>query len=143
MNLEELFKMQKELDEHIQNSFPKLRNEDILDRKILALQVELGELAQNSRRHTLWSSNQKTNITTCNRCDESGMLWSKDPNTDLLEPLFECDCNNPLLEEYVDCLHFILSIGLDINANINKTSKLMSFTSNTTSQFNAVFKAIA
>lgn len=96
MNLEKLFKMQKELDERILDRFPELRNEDLLDKKILALQVELGELAQNWRGFKFWSEDQE-------------------PRTELWDDRLRF--HNPLLEEYVDCLHFMLSIGNDFEVN--------------------------
>src|SRR5690625_3647132 len=102
MNLDQLFKMQKELDERILDRFPELRNEDLLDKKILALQVELGELAQNWRGFKFWSKDQN-------------------PRTKVLkQPTMndeDKEYYNPLLEEYVDCLHFYLSIGNDLIIN--------------------------
>ena len=102
MNLEKLFKMQKELDERILDRFPELRNEDLLDKKILALQVEIGELAQNWRGFKFWSEDREPR-NYCMACD--------------IPQVEAHDCHNPLLEEYVDCLHFILSIGLEIEAD--------------------------
>ncbi len=82
MNLEKLFQMQKELDDRILAEHPIQEGEDRLAKKILALLVELGELANEWREFKYWSNDQK-------------------PRTGMLE-------------EYVDALHFILSIGLDI-----------------------------
>ncbi|GAA0415215.1 hypothetical protein GCM10008934_02680 [Virgibacillus salarius] len=44
MNLDKLFPIQKELDTRIERE-KGLEGQDLLDKKILALQVELGELA--------------------------------------------------------------------------------------------------
>ena len=57
--------------------------------------MELGELANEWRGFKFWSNDQKPRTVKYieNRKHRQ----------------------NPLLEEYVDCLHFILSIGLDIN----------------------------
>ncbi|MFD3155452.1 dUTP diphosphatase [Haloimpatiens sp. FM7330] len=89
MNLNELFRLQNTLDERITKEHNL--SEPLLSKKILALQVELGELA---------------NETKCFK------FWSKKP-----------PCNkNIILEEYVDCLHFILSIGIEknfIDINLN------------------------
>lgn len=82
MNLEKLFQMQKELDARILAEHPVQEGENRLAKKILALLVELGELANEWRGFKYWSNDQK-------------------PRT-------------RMLEEYVDALHFILSIGLDI-----------------------------
>jgi len=64
------------LAEHNLSGIPLLR------KKILSLQVELGELANETRCFKFWSTKAAS---------------SKDI----------------ILEEYVDCLHFILSIGLE------------------------------
>lgn len=96
MNLQPLFEAQKKLDEHIEKA-KGLEGQNLLDKKILALQVELGELANDWRGFKYWSENQEPNMHELG-LDEEGALTDK----------------NPLLEEYVDCLHFILSIGNEI-----------------------------
>lgn len=96
MNLKELFDMQKKLDEHIIKE-KGLEGQDLLPKKILALQVELGELANEWRGFKFWSNNQEPR--------------TKVPLTAWGEPY-----RNPLLEEYVDCLHFFLSIGNDLDS---------------------------
>src|SRR5690606_21727353 len=94
MNLYKLFKIQAKLDEKIVKE-KGLEGQDLLDKKILALQVELGELANCWRGFKYWSNDQEP-IT---KIDIGNSQYS---------------IVNPLLEEYVDCLHFILSIGNDI-----------------------------
>lgn len=83
MNLEKLFSMQKILDEHIRNQH-SLQGQSLITKKMLALQVELGELANETRCFKFWSN-------------------KKPSEKDII------------LEEYVDCLHFILTIGIEIN----------------------------
>ncbi|UAT32640.1 dUTP diphosphatase [Bacillus badius] len=97
MNLKELFQMQRQLDQHIEEKHPRENGEDRLAKKILALQVELGELANEQRSWKFWSRDQKPRVKVLVEPDE------RNPNA----------FKNPLLEEYVDCLHFILSIGLE------------------------------
>ncbi len=131
MNLSKLFEMQKVLDERIEKEHPRQDGEDRLVKKILALQVELGELANEWRGFKFWSKNQTPNdeiYTTC-RDEEAkyflcGVCHDSFTPSEAKEKDYECrkDHNvligmkkkNPLLEEYVDCLHFILSIGLEI-----------------------------
>lgn len=117
MNLSKLFEMQKKLDEKILERFPHLQNEDLLPKKILALQVELGELCNCWRGFKYWSNDQKPKTEELGECPlckgtgDLGTVWA--------ENCIECGgsgkavVKNPLLEEYVDCLHFILSIGLE------------------------------
>lgn len=96
---------------------------------ILALQVELAECANEWRGFKHWSNNQRPNLTkkvNCVDCYGSG-----DKNVRLLAtPRVTCPvCHGsgkvidsyPLLEEYVDCLHFILSIGNRLDYNDSET----------------------
>lgn len=92
MNLQKLFEQQKILDDRINAEHPPKEGEDRLAKKILALQVELGELANEWRGFKFWSDNQ-----------------SPKPMSMVVNKL-----QHPMLEEYVDCLHFILSIGLKL-----------------------------
>ncbi|KIV57516.1 dUTP diphosphatase [Aneurinibacillus migulanus] len=143
MNLSKLFDMQRVLDERIIKD-KGLEGKDLLPGKILALQVELGELANEWRGFKFWSNNQKPCITghkgRCERCEGTGYISTQ---YDL------CDAGcfkglalfNPLLEEYVDCLHFLLSIGLELEVNqhlnINPYDEKDIIT-----QFNKVFKLV-
>ena len=118
MNLAKLFEMQRELDARIEQEHPREPGEDRLAKKILALQVELGELCNCWRGFKYWSNDQKPKIEELGECPlckgtgDLGTVWA--------ENCIECGgsgkvvVKNPLLEEYVDCLHFILSIGLEI-----------------------------
>lgn len=81
MNTEKLFMMQKELDKHIETQHG-LMEEDLFDRKVLALLVELGELANETRCFKFWS----------------------------VKPSSE---KAVILEEFVDGVHFILSLGIE------------------------------
>ncbi|MBT2600964.1 MULTISPECIES: dUTP diphosphatase [unclassified Oceanobacillus] len=99
MNLNKLMTIQADLDKHIEQK-KGLEGHDLLDKKILALQVELGELANEWRGFKFWSEDQESR--GYNLYTEGNGVEQK----------------NPLLEEYVDCLHFILSIGLELNINI-------------------------
>jgi dimeric dUTPase (all-alpha-NTP-PPase superfamily) len=83
LNLNELFELQAKLDAHIEKEHPRQPGEDRLAEKILALKVELGELA--------------------NELPEVFKFWSNKKNN-----------YEKALEELVDCLHFILSIGLEL-----------------------------
>lgn len=81
MNTKKLFNMQRELDRHIE-ALHGLEKEDLFDRKALALLVEIGELA---------------NETRCFK------FWSLKPSSDI----------DVILEEFVDGIHFILSLGIE------------------------------
>lgn len=59
MNLEKLYKMQEELDSYIwtkHKTLDKLSKEELLDNTILALLVEVGELANATRCFKHWST---------------------------------------------------------------------------------------
>jgi len=151
MNLGKLFNMQKELDERILNRFPDLRNKDLLDKKILALQVELGELAQNWRGFKFWSENQEPNRTgyiDCDVCTDQPGRYEVIHDGEILSlPCSKCEgheevyIGDPLLEEYVDCLHFILSIGLELGYDYAPTTKWQA--RSITVQFNDLFHTVA
>lgn len=81
MDVARLFGIQKELDDKITQKH-NLYGIRLLPQKILALQVELGELANETRCFKFWS----------------------------IKPASSKDV---ILEEYVDALHFVLSIGLE------------------------------
>ncbi len=81
MNWEQLFNMQQTLDSRIENEHG-LQNEELFQKKVLALLVELGELANETRCFKFWSQ----------------------------KPASHPDI---ILEEYVDGLHFIMSLGLE------------------------------
>ena len=122
MNLQPLFETQAKLDECIVEK-KGLQGQDLLDKKILALQVELGELANEHRGFKFWSENQEPNtleIIECQFCDEGSIHNGKIETETCIEcgGEFIIERKNPLLEEYVDCLHFILSIGLELDPEI-------------------------
>ncbi|SDL19642.1 dUTP diphosphatase [Natronincola ferrireducens] len=79
MDLDKLYAMQKELDRHIIQE-KGLEGQDLLTNSVLALQVEIGELANELPEFFKHWSNKKNNYDNA-------------------------------LKEYVDCLHFFLSIA--------------------------------
>lgn len=117
MNIETLYEMQKELDARIIRE-KGLEGQDLFPNIVLALQVELGELANEWRGFKHWSNDRAPRtyekkdckvcrgtgehaginyeIVPCRSCGGSGTAYER----------------NPLLEEYVDCLHFFLSIAV-------------------------------
>ncbi|MGP4041636.1 dUTP diphosphatase [Gracilibacillus sp. D59] len=82
MNWQTLFDMQRELDNYILAQHD-LKNENVFDKKVLALLVEVGELANETRCFKYWS----------------------------VKPASE---KSVIAEEYVDGIHFILSLGLEL-----------------------------
>lgn len=80
MNLVKLFEIQQVLDERIIKEH-SLQGVDLVDKKIIALKVELSEFANETRAFKFWSK--------------------KEPSP-----------KEVTLEEYVDALHFFLSLGL-------------------------------
>src|SRR5699024_11734252 len=87
MNWNELYEMQRKLDMYIEENH-SLVKEGIFPKKLLALLVELGELANETRCFKFWST--------------------KPPSQ-----------KQVILEEYVDVLHFILSLGLEAGFRFN------------------------
>src|SRR5690625_1889427 len=73
--------MQQDLDNYISDNHD-LKDKNLFEEKFLALLVELGELANETRCFKFWSTKAKSD-------------------------------NLVILEEYVDNIHFLLSIGLE------------------------------
>lgn len=123
MKLLKLFEIQKELDQSIVEKHG-LQGEDLFQRKILALQVELGELANEWRGFKFWSTDQDPRVDVgCEKCNGFGFDYRSfhyNGDVTVTSEKIACDCSNGiinrLLEEYVDCLHFILSLGIELNA---------------------------
>lgn len=134
MNIKKLFEMQKVLDERIYKEHDlrnKYTKERLIINRILALIVETAECANEHREFKFWSKDRKprTEIDViCSVCNGTG-----DMNYEMVQEdaegnggheyidCTECECSgldgtkNPLLEEYVDGLHFVLSLGLELD----------------------------
>jgi dimeric dUTPase (all-alpha-NTP-PPase superfamily) len=107
MNFNKLYSMQRELDHHIEEKH-NLGEEDLFERKLLALLVELGELANETRCFKFWSV--------------------KPPSKEEV-----------ILEEYVDGLHFLLSIGLELNMTDLPKFHVLDASDRLTEQFLTIF----
>lgn len=82
MDLQKMFYLQKKLDERIMTEHD-INNADVIQERVLALSVELGELANETRCFKYWSTKAPSN-------------------------------RHVILEEYVDGIHFILSLGISL-----------------------------
>lgn len=131
LTIEQMYEMQKELDAKIIRE-KGLEGQDLLQNTVLALQVEIGELANEWRGFKHWSNDQEPRTavqTECTTCEGSGDINWPSSRSFLLEgqeglPYEKCsECGgsgdgdplNLLLEEYVDCLHFFLSIARQLD----------------------------
>ncbi|MBG9590070.1 dUTP diphosphatase [Cytobacillus firmus] len=111
MNYQQLFQMQKGLDSHIESNHG-LEEADLFDRKILALLVELGELANETRCFKFWSLKPSSPQET-------------------------------VLEEFVDGIHFILSLGIECGFDGEKDFTVpVEKTVSVNGQFLSVYEAI-
>ncbi|MGM8213325.1 dUTP diphosphatase [Virgibacillus sp. W0430] len=108
MNWKELFTMQAALDQYIVDKHA-LSDKNLFEKKYLALLVELGELANETRCFKFWSTKSR---------NESSVI----------------------LEEYVDNIHFILSLGIE-KGYILETIQFEVESDSETAQFNNVFAA--
>jgi dimeric dUTPase (all-alpha-NTP-PPase superfamily) len=111
MELEEMFTMQKGLDDHIKENHG-LEHEDVFDRKVLALLVEVGEFANETRCFKYWSLKPSSPMET-------------------------------VLEEFVDGIHFILSLGLECGfESIKEIHSVGSHPLSVSEQFLKVYQSI-
>ncbi|MBX0358990.1 dUTP diphosphatase [Halobacillus sp. Nhm2S1] len=108
MNWTSLYDMQRKLDHYIERQHRIERGQKV-EEKILALLVELGELANETRCFKFWST--------------------KGPSD-----------KSVILEEYVDGVHFLLSLGLDLEYRYTST-ELVEADSQTTA-FLSVYSSI-
>lgn len=106
MNWDKLFTMQNELDEYIKKNH-QLENQSFFEEKFLALLVELGELANETRCFKYWSTKKSSD-------------------------------KEIVLEEYVDNIHFILSLGIEKEFQFSSIT-VEPIDQNKTKQFNTVF----
>ncbi|MGD7044186.1 dUTP diphosphatase [Jeotgalibacillus proteolyticus] len=81
MNWTKLYDMQQQLDAFIEKE-KNIENQNLFDKKIVALFVEAGELANETRCFKFWSEKDSSD-------------------------------KDVILEEYVDGVHFLLSLGLE------------------------------
>ncbi len=111
MNLPQLFQIQKMLDERIVKEH-ELEGKALLQKKVLALRVELAELANETRCFKYWSKKSASE-------------------------------RKVILEEYVDGLHLILSIGLELEFDVELPVLAIEPIkwSDITAQFNSLFVA--
>ena len=111
MNTITLFKMQKALDSHIESQHG-LEHENLFDRKVLALLVEIGELANETRCFKFWSVKSSS-------------------GTDII------------LEEFVDGIHFILSLGIECGyQDIESVTPNRNPKTDTSNQFLSIYESV-
>jgi dimeric dUTPase (all-alpha-NTP-PPase superfamily) len=133
VNLFKLYVAQKDLQKHIGYD-----EADKFEKLMLGFLVEVAECANEQRSWKYWSTDQEPR-TVRKEVTEYGEFnqpieWNVYPG------------QNPLLEEYVDGLHLVLEIGIDLQemypsitlpAEVNMTI----LTENVTKQFKDVIKA--
>lgn len=102
--------MQAGLDQHIETKHG-LQSENVVDRKILALLVELGELANETRCFKFWS-----------------LKGPSDQET--------------ILTEYVDGIHFILSLANEYDFKLSVPEEFTT-ENNVTEQFLLLYQGIS
>lgn len=123
MNLTKLFNDQKVVRAKIIETH-NLEGLDLLPNLILALQVELGELANEWRGFKHWSNDCKPRYHR----KEWKIIKDVQIKNELITNMdaeinyaaVELVESKPLLEEYADCLAFILEIGLELRFEINE-----------------------
>lgn len=99
MNLDKIIEMQRVLDEKIIRE-KGLEGQDLIANTFVALQVELAEMANEGRWFKHWKTDRSPRI--------KASRWEKELPLNSLE----VEYYNPLLEEFVDAVHFFLSIAI-------------------------------
>lgn len=127
MSLKKLLEMQKPLRERIIKKH-NLEGQDLFPNMNLALLVEVGELANNWRGFKHWSVDREPRYEVmCHACNGLGefhhqIFAGNEHVEDKIEICLYCSGSGiqerPLIEEYADCLSFILEIGLETGLEI-------------------------
>jgi len=126
MNLNSLFNKQQKLDEYIIKE-KGLEDVDLLPRKTVALICELYECVNEARFFKYWSEDTKPKgkMLTCQNCrirvSDTGRYREGDGHCNEIGDLYY---HNPLLEEYVDTIHFTLSIANDLGYTSHEYTEL-------------------
>lgn len=103
-----LFNMQEKLDQYIESNHNLTNKDALFNKRHLALLVELGELANETRCFKFWSNKPRSS-------------------------------KQIILEEFVDGVHFILSLGLV--KGLTFSAEVEEATLDETDQFNKVFES--
>ncbi len=111
MDWQYLFKRQSELDAYIKDN-KGLNEANLFDMKILALYVELGELANETRTFKFWSQKKASDKSI-------------------------------IIEEYVDNIHFLMSLGLEKGFEFEKLTSSKPETNSLTEHFNHLYEQIS
>lgn len=114
MNFVKMFEMQRELDSFISEKNPLQEGESRIPEKILATVVELCEMTNEARFFKYWSDNQSPTEERHEVCGKCKAQTNHTTQNDCVE----CEgtgvvIKNPLLEEYVDGVHFFLSLAIE------------------------------
>lgn len=152
----ELATMQEYLDYEITKNH-KLEKVDTYTKRKIALLVELGELANELRFFKFWSTDQEPRYyAKCSACKGTGRYQNRYNRQDN-SPCVVCwgtgkdESKNPVLEEYIDCIHFTLSLLISHEKYRNNKpalKKLMNSTSklhypDLDTQFEALYSEIS
>ena len=117
IDYQKLFNLQEKLDKNITEKHG-LKGQDLTDKRILALIVEFGELTQEWRQFKFWKKDNQPNTEFYEWYTSSNEKRTshKDPKKTYPFGIYKkYRKSNPLLEEYIDCLHFIMSLGNEIS----------------------------
>lgn len=110
--LYDLVLMQKDLMNGIIRKH-NLQNEDLHEKTRVALLVELGELANEIRFFKYWSLDQEPQTyTKCTGCKGKGNMGNSGLTCPVCHGTGKDETQNPVLEEYVDGIHFLMQAYL-------------------------------
>lgn len=113
MDYKKLSEMQKKLRKDIMDHHPEIKNDvERFDKLILALNVEVSEIANEVRCFKFWSL--------------------KPPSSKAI-----------IIEEFVDALHFVLELGIELNEEIGSIYYLNSDIQTITEKFNELYECVS
>lgn len=115
VDLVEIFKKQDELNRKTaakHEEYSKLSRDELTQLYAFSALCELGEMSNEWGQFKIWKTNRKENRKTlCTKCNGKGEIYGDSCQ------YCEGGFTNPLREEYIDVVHFVVSvaIGFDLD----------------------------
>lgn len=122
MNFKKLQEMQRALDDAILKEKPEMTAEERFEKTLVALSVEIAELANTAEHFKFWKENKgKIDSERFRKIEyqDTGVFyedWGLSSNEPVVKP--EQAHKLTLVEEASDCLHFILSLANQLNVDL-------------------------
>lgn len=124
IDIERIFKEQDFLNKETaakHEEYSKLTRDELTRNYCFSALSELGECSNEWAGFKIWKSTRKENRDApCKKCNGSAIL------NELECPYCEEGRTNPLREEYIDVFHFVVSVAIGFDADIETIKKVLA-----------------